>query len=163
MPPLTHRHRQSDLRNGRRTEPGRAYFLTTVTHTRLALFSDWEPARHMSRYLADPGAWPGAELLCWVLMPDHWHGLLIIDGTRTLASIMKVAKGGSARSFNQAMGRTGSVWATAFHDHAVRREEDLREVARYIIRNPIRAGLVKSCGDYPFWDAAWLNPWPDIL
>ena len=43
-----------------------------------------------------------------------------------------------------------------YHDHALRQEEDLRAVARYIIANPVRAGLVERIGDYPHWDAAWL-------
>ena len=163
MPSPVQRYRQSELRLGRRTEAGRAYFLSTVTHSRSPLFSEWHAACVMSRCLACPDTWPGAELLCWVLMPDHWHGLLVIDGTRTLARTMKLAKGSSARRFNKAMGRTGPVWAAAFHDHALRRDEDLRGVARYIIRNPIRTGLVESCGDYPFWDAAWLNSSTEIL
>jgi len=49
-----------------------------------------------------------------------------------------------------------SVWQDGFHDHALRREEDLKEVARYIIANPVRAGLVTRVGDYPLWDACWL-------
>jgi hypothetical protein len=32
----------------------------------------------------------------------------------------------------------------------------LRHLARYIIANPIRAGLVERAGDYPLWDACWL-------
>jgi hypothetical protein len=33
---------------------------------------------------------------------------------------------------------------------------DLQSVARYIVANPLRAGLVKHLGDYPLWDAIWL-------
>jgi hypothetical protein len=29
-------------------------------------------------------------------------------------------------------------------------------VARYVVMNPVRAGLVSRVGDYPFWDAAWI-------
>lgn len=38
----------------------------------------------------------------------------------------------------------------------MRREDDLRAAARYIIMNPVRAGLVEKVGDYPLWDAIWL-------
>jgi hypothetical protein len=38
----------------------------------------------------------------------------------------------------------------------LRRDEDLRAVARYVILNPVRAGLVQRVGDYPHWDAVWL-------
>jgi hypothetical protein len=29
-------------------------------------------------------------------------------------------------------------------------------MARYVVANPLRAGLVKRLGDYPLWDAIWL-------
>jgi hypothetical protein len=35
-------------------------------------------------------------------------------------------------------------------------EEDLAQIARYVVLNPVRAGLVRRVGDYPHWDAAWL-------
>jgi hypothetical protein len=39
----------------------------------------------------------------------------------------------------------------------VRKEDDLRELARYIVLNPVRAELVSKLGDYPHWDAIWLG------
>ncbi|MEJ1380959.1 MAG: transposase, partial [Candidatus Sedimenticola sp. (ex Thyasira tokunagai)] len=50
----------------------------------------------------------------------------------------------------------GGVWQAGFHDHALRREEDIIGVARYVVANPMRAGLADRVGDYPHWDAAWL-------
>ena len=35
-------------------------------------------------------------------------------------------------------------------------EEDLRAVARYIVGNPLRAGLVRNVLDYPYWNCVWL-------
>jgi putative transposase len=49
-----------------------------------------------------------------------------------------------------------AVWQSGFHDHAVRREEDLPALARYVVANPVRAGLVTRVGEYPHWDAIWL-------
>lgn len=48
------------------------------------------------------------------------------------------------------------IWARAFHDHAVRADEDLVAVARYVIANPVRAGLANNVCEYPWWDADWL-------
>jgi len=48
------------------------------------------------------------------------------------------------------------VWQRGFHDHAVRREEDLQALARYVVANPVRAGLVQRTGLYPHWDAIWV-------
>jgi putative transposase len=33
----------------------------------------------------------------------------------------------------------------------------LRNLARYVVANPLRAGLVDSIRDYPHWDAVWLD------
>ena len=34
--------------------------------------------------------------------------------------------------------------------------DKMLDVARYIVANPLRAGLVTKIGDYPFWNAVWL-------
>ena len=47
-------------------------------------------------------------------------------------------------------------WQTGFHDHALRTEEDLPAIARYVIANPLRAGIVTSVRAYPHWDTVWL-------
>jgi len=52
--------------------------------------------------------------------------------------------------------QTARIWARGFHDHALRRDEDIRAAARYIIANPLRAKLVGQTGDYPYWDCVWL-------
>ena len=53
-------------------------------------------------------------------------------------------------------GSQGGLWQRGYHDRALRRDEDLKAAARYIVMNPLRAGLVKRPGDYPLWDAVWL-------
>jgi putative transposase len=73
-----------------------------------------------------------------------------------LSSAIRGVKYASARRINRYLGRSGSIWQDGYHDHALRREENIREVARYIVANPLRAGLVKSVRQYPHWDAKWL-------
>lgn len=46
-----------------------------------------------------------------------------------------------------------AVWQAGFFDHSIRQDEDLRANTRYIIANPLRAGLCAQVGDYPWWDA----------
>jgi len=65
-------------------------------------------------------------------------------------------KSRSARAVNHLLVRGGPVWQKGYYDHAVRCDEDLRRLARYMIANPLRAGLVERIGDYPLWDAVWL-------
>jgi REP element-mobilizing transposase RayT len=95
------------------------------------------------------------ETLAWVLMPDHLHWLFIL-GDGELANVVRVSKSRSARAVNLMLQREGPVWQKGYYDHAVRDDEDLRKLARYIVDNPLRSGLVQRIGDYPLWDAVWL-------
>ena len=145
------------LRAGRCTESGRIYLVTAVTCERQRLFEDWRCAWAAAACLSDPATWGCARLLCWVLMPDHWHGLLQLEGDGPLSSVMQNAKGRMARAVNLARGRGGTVWMPGFHDRALRQERQLLPAARYIVANPLRAGLVDRLGRYPYWDAVWLG------
>jgi len=97
-----------------------------------------------------------ASTLCYVVMPDHVHWLLELGGDIGLSRVVQKFKSLSARKLRQRCVEVGSVWQRGFHDRAVRRHEDIRDVARYVVANPLRAGLVRSLKDYPLWDAAWL-------
>ena len=83
-------------------------------------------------------------------MPNHLHWLLQLQDTATLANVVKNVKAKTAQMIGQPIGQAG------YYDHAVRKDEDIQNIARYIIANPIRAGLVKKAGDYPHWYAIWL-------
>ena len=145
------------LRRGRWSEPGRIYLVTTTTYRREPHFSRWEAASSMSEVLACSSTWsPHAELLCWVLMPDLWHGLVRLTGTVSLSHLVGAAKGRSAHAIRHvAAGRR--IWADGFHDRALRQDHDVLVAARYILANPVRAGLVPRVRDYPYWDAVWLE------
>ena len=95
-------------------------------------------------------------MLAWVLMSDHAHWLIQLGETEGLESLVSRLKGNSARKANAALGRRGPVWQRGFFDRALRSDDDLQVVARYVIANPLRAGLVQRIGDYPYWNAAWL-------
>jgi len=88
-------------------------------------------------------------------MPDHLHVLADLKWG-TLGNTMRVLKGRTARHMNAAFGISGALWQRGYHDHAIRAEEDLRSIARYVVANPIRAGLVRRLADYPFWGARWI-------
>jgi REP element-mobilizing transposase RayT len=93
--------------------------------------------------------------LAWVVMPDHLHWLFELKNN-TLTCIMARTKSRITLALNRSLERDGSLWQHGFHDRAIRRDEDLPAVARHIVANPLRAGLVEKIGDYPLWDAVWL-------
>jgi putative transposase len=146
-----------DLRKGRFNEPGRAYFVTSVLAEReKRYFSDFVCARCLVAEMRALTESRAVTSLAWVVMPDHIHWLFQLDGSLSLSSVLKTFKARSAHRVNAHLRRQGPLWQKAFHDHAIRQEEDVRQIARYIVANPVRAGLVERVGDYPHWDAAWL-------
>ncbi len=144
---------QQALRKGRVSIPGQIYLVTTATNNRLPIFADWYVAHTAVQTFTSHSVLQHTRLLCWVLMPDHAHWLIQVD-QQTLSSEVKRLKATTAREINKRCGSAGSLWQPGFHDRAIRRDEDIRQVARYIVANPLRAGLVEHIGDYPFWDAA---------
>jgi putative transposase len=148
--------RSRRLRTGRASIEGGIYLLTFTTLERQPHFADFDRARVACASLAATESWPHARLLAWVLMPDHWHGLVELGATDSLSRSVSRAKAAATRAWNLAHDASGSLWAAGFHDRALRKEEDLVDSARYIVLNPVRAGLAARCGEYPFWDAIWL-------
>ncbi|MCW8875482.1 MAG: transposase [Kangiellaceae bacterium] len=145
------------LRKGRYSEVNRIYLVTTVTHKRLSVFNQLSYARSLVNILRDSDRENITSTLAWVVMPDHLHWLFELKRDLMLSQIMRIIKGRSSREINCQKNRTGQrLWQAGFHDRAIRKEEDLLSVARYIVANPLRAGLVSNIGDYPHWDSVWL-------
>lgn len=144
------------LRRGRVSLPGQIYFVTFATHDRDCLFSNFPVAHAVSAAIEDRRLWDASKLLAWVLMPDHWHGAIQLGDMHSLSAVVQALKTNTARRARAAQPEIDRVWATAFHDRALRQEEDLHAVARYMVLNPVRAGLVKRIRDYPYWNAVWL-------
>ena len=71
-------------------------------------------------------------------MPDHFHGLLRLGSQSSLSQVVKQLKGNSARQINLELSQTNSIWQQGFFDRALRKTEDRKDVARYIVANPLR-------------------------
>jgi putative transposase len=145
------------LRKGRHSLHQQIYCITTVTHNRSPLFTDMNTARLLIRELRRVHEKGEVISLAWVVMPDHLHWLIQLNSDCSLSRIVKTIKARSALTINRHLGQHGSLWQRAFYDHAVRKDEDIRQFARYIVANPLRAGLVRYIGDYPHWDCIWLT------
>ena len=144
------------LRTGRHSDIGRAYLLTTVARERQTVFAHFPHARMAISALHDCDAAGLSFTLAFVLMPDHLHWLVQLQ-CGTLSGLMQRFKSRSAAAINHCRGMAGkSLWQPGFHDHALRDGQNIRAVARYVIANPLRAGLAERVGDYPHWDAVWM-------
>jgi len=146
----------AQLRKGRFSEANRIYHVTAVTQRRETVFLALQNARILINAMRAEQKSGHVTTLAFVVMPDHLHWLLLLPSGKELSTCVGRVKSRSARLINRASARRGRLWQDGFHDHAIRAEEDIVHVARYIVANPLRAGLVRSLGRYPFWDAVWL-------
>lgn len=90
-------------------------------------------------------------------MPDHAHWLVELAGTDSLSNTIGTLKKAIATPVNVSRNCVGQkLWQAGFHDHALRIEDDVIVIARYIVANPVRVGLVTRVGDYPWWNAVWI-------
>jgi putative transposase len=145
------------LRRGRASLDGQIYLVTFTTFDRRRWFLDHDAARVACRSLTDARLWERSALLAWVLMPDHWHGIVALGGGESLERLLNRLKSNVARRVRLEGVGIGRVWADGFHDHALREQDDLVALARYVVLNPVRAGLVRRVFDYSYWDAVWLD------
>ncbi|MDO7927377.1 transposase [Pseudomonas sp. KFB-139] len=143
------------LRLGRYSQTGQIYLVTSVVQERIPIFNDFRLGRLIVEEFRRAQMSGQAKSLAWVVMPDHFHWLLEL-GNYSLDQLMKQVKACSSLSINRATQREGQLWQKGFHDRAIRREENLQNVARYVVANPLRAGLVTRLGDYSLWDAIWI-------
>jgi REP element-mobilizing transposase RayT len=158
MPPYPSKLQKGvrSLRRGRFSGLNQIYHVATATEKREKLFADFGQGRMVVdsiRYETESGR---CDTLCFVLMPDHLHWLLQLKANGSLASSVNNVKAHSAWRINSRYRRKGKVWQKGFYDRAMRRDEDVVATARYIIANPVRAGIVGQVGDYPLWDAIWV-------
>jgi len=140
----------NDLRKGRVSLPGQAYHIVLTTRNRTPHFNTLAKGRPIVRQLLAINGEQRAETLCYSLMPDHLHWLMVLRRGE-LSEVVRLLKGRTSRAFG------APLWQGNYFDHALRPDEDIRALARYIVANPLRAGLVESVGDYSLWDTIWLD------
>jgi putative transposase len=97
----------------------------------------------------------------YVLMPDHFH--VLMTPAASLEVAMQCLKGGFSFRAKRELGWKGEVWVRGFSDHRIRDDEDFRIHFAYIARNPVKARLVESPGEYLYSSANGqfeLDPFP---
>jgi putative transposase len=131
-------------------DPDHAYFVTICSRYNTAPFTDVRLAGEVAASLDWLRAHRGLLLYGWCLMPDHLHLLLRpSDRQRHLGALMGAFKSFTTRQ-SCGLGYRGSLWQARFYDHIVRRSEDGKRIAAYILGNPVRKGLVETVDAYPW-------------
>ncbi len=148
---------RTDLTKGRYSENNREYFITFVCKDRANIFLNENLARIFCRAIFVNEAQCDCLWLTWVLMPDHFHGLLRLGEKSSLSQAIKHLKGSTARIINVELKQSQPIWQQGFFDRALRKCEDRKQVARYIVANPLRKKIVSHIAQYPYWNSIFLH------
>ena len=164
--PQKHHRRSTRLKGWDYSAPA-AYFITICTYQRRVLFDNLpfrEIAEHAWRFIPKQPHARRVRLDEWVVMPNHLHGIIILEVTgdqQVSHSPGKGAKPGSipaivgnykslvTRRINNIRRTRGSkVWQRGYYERIVRNERELNAIRKYIQANPERWAEKKDNLDY---------------
>ena len=123
---------------------GAVYFITICCQQRgtnqLCNETTGQGAFDTARIYHERARW-NMDLL--LLMPDHLHALIAIDGRDSLSQMI--------RDYKRITAKLGRIeWQRKFFDHRLRHDESLTEKFAYICQNPVRAGLIQNEANWPY-------------
>jgi putative transposase len=123
----------------------------------MAIFDDDEDYAAFEKVMAQAGERrPGARLLGYCLMPNHWHLVLWPRTDDDLSEYMRwltVTHTQRWHAHHHSAG-TGPIYQGRFKSFPIERDEHVLTVLRYVERNALRAGLVERADDWQ-WGSLW--------
>ncbi len=156
-------HRRSIRLKGYDYSQAGAYFVTIVTWQREMLFGDIVNGEMVlndfGKIVFEKWQWletqyEYVELGTWVIMPNHFHGILVIhdDGRgdsriaptppikhKPLGGLIGAFKTVSTKQINLLRDTEGQiVWQRNYYEHVIRNEPEMDRISRYIESNPLR-------------------------
>ncbi|MEW5958017.1 MAG: hypothetical protein AB1801_09860 [Chloroflexota bacterium] len=162
-------------------QPGVTYLLTSVTYRRRPFFAQPDCAQAAYEDVAFYAQKFRAASLAYVVMPDHLHWVICPSAEDFerfahnerekhgkyaaaperfyLSKILEDYRRHTGFVVNRLQGTGGAqMWQAGFRDDGLRTPTAIRAPVRYVVLNPVKAGLVTRPKDYPYvaWDAAWL-------
>lgn len=123
--------------------PGAVYHITSRGNAKQTIFVDEKDYADFLEVLcsvADRFDW---ILHAYCLMGNHYH-LLIETVEGNLSRGMRQLNGVYTQRFNRRHNRVGHILQGRYKAILVEKEAYLLELCRYVVLNPVRAGLVKS-------------------
>lgn len=131
----------------------RFYHVLARGHNRKAIFlDDQDHQNYLTIFARFKKQFP---CLChhFCLMPNHIHLLLEAQRRELLTALMRRVQQRYQYHWRRRYGLVGYLWQGRFKSIPIEKESYLLECARYIERNPVRAGLCVLPEEYP-WSSA---------
>jgi len=124
-----------------------AYFVTSVTLNRIKAFDTTDFGPFVVEALIDLGTKFCFEISSYVVMPDHVHfvATAIEDGA-DFKGFVKAWKQKTGFEWSRRHGRR--LWQHGYWERVLRDNDNALSLCRYILENPVRAGLVEHPIEY---------------
>jgi len=103
------------------------------------------------------------RLYAFTLMPNHFHLVLHPETPAQLSAFMQWWLTTLVRRQHLQRGTSGHIWQGRFKSIPVQDNEHLLTVLRYVLLNPVRAGLVQAPGEWPWSSLRYprlVSDWP---
>ncbi len=127
--------------------PGALYHITSRGNARQPIYKDDKDREAFLELLGSVLGRYGWICHAYCLVGNHYH-LLIETPDGNLSKGMRQLNGIYTQHFNRRHGRVGHVFQGRFKAIVVDRDSYLLELCRYVVLNPVRAGVVGSLGRY---------------
>lgn len=138
------------------------YFVTICTRDRAECFGEIRDNKMILSKIGEivdqcwqeiPRHFPDVELDEYAIMPNHVHGIIIIENgndvenadlrslqnyDRTKMALSKIIHGFKSsvtRQINKQSNKINFVWQKSFYDHVIRNERSLHQIREYIVHN----------------------------
>ena len=128
----------------------RPYFITICSRDKEPFFVNEKLNQQIIECLLEEKIRSGYKIFVFCLMPNHLH--LLLAPSKKEISVSRFIGAFKSKTTRIAwnFGISGKLWQGRFHDHILRRREDLKTIGQYILDNPVRKGLVSRWQDYKF-------------
>jgi len=132
--------------------PGFPHHLTQRGVRSMDIFPDDDARLAYLRFLSEEAGRSGVQFLSWCLMTNHVHFIAIPNESHSLSRAFGEAHRRYTRMRNFHEGVRGYLFQGRFGS-CVLDERHLVAAARYVERNPVKAGIVSHSRDYQ-WSSA---------
>lgn len=133
-------------RKPREWSEGALYHLYSRGSNRELIYLDQVDYFDFSRVFAAALSKHSVDCFAWAFMPNHWHAIVRSPDTG-LSQLVKELNQRYALRFNIRRGRTAHVFKNRFGAVRQETEEQFLWTLRYVVRNPVTAGLSESVED----------------
>ena len=127
--------------------PGVAYHIAIGANEKQNIFTKPSINQMVTNTLKNSAKLYGYELIAYCLMPDHLH--ILVQAGEDAKDLREFVRGfKSYCSVATPVATNRKLWQRGFYEHILRKEENVADVAEYILNNPVRKGLVEEMDQY---------------